>query len=95
MCAEEVGIEEWNEQEDEYAFVYINPEKDWKKVLVKCLVINDKFLVDALPEGAPEPLHLEIKYVLSAFSIGFFFFFFSLIFLVNIQLRIWVVKFQS
>ncbi|XP_030926828.1 probable proteasome inhibitor [Quercus lobata] len=58
---EEVGIEEWNEQEDEYAFVYINPEKDWKKVLVKCLVISDKFLVDALPVGAPEPLHLEIN----------------------------------
>lgn len=94
MCAEEVGIDEWNEQEDEYAFVYINPEKDSKKVLVKCLVINDKFLVDALPEGAPEPLHLEIEYVLSAFSIGFFFFF-PLIFLVNIQLRIWVFKLQS
>lgn len=77
MCADEVGIEDWNEQEDEYAFVYINPEKDSKKVLVKCLVINDKFLVDALPVGAPEPLHLEIKYVLSAFSIGFYFFFFN------------------
>ncbi|XP_065619816.1 probable proteasome inhibitor [Quercus suber] len=58
---DEVGIQDWNEQEDEYAFVYINPEKDSKKVLVKCLVINDKFLVDALPEGAPEPLHLEIN----------------------------------
>ncbi|KAK7828366.1 putative proteasome inhibitor [Quercus suber] len=61
VCADEVGIQDWNEQEDEYAFVYINPEKDSKKVLVKCLVINDKFLVDALPEGAPEPLHLEIN----------------------------------
>ena len=39
VCADKVGIEEWNEQEDKYAFVYINPEKDSEKVLVKCLVI--------------------------------------------------------
>ena len=39
VCTDKVDIEEWNEQEDEYAFVYINPEKDSEKVLVKCLVI--------------------------------------------------------
>ncbi|GMH26519.1 hypothetical protein Nepgr_028362 [Nepenthes gracilis] len=57
---EEVGIEHWNEFDDEYAFVYVNPEKGNKNVLVKCLVMSDKLLVDALGEGAPEPVHLEI-----------------------------------
>lgn len=68
-CVDEVGIENWNEFEDEYAFVYMNPEKDSKKVLVKCLVMDDKFLVDAVADGGSEPVHLEIKYVfLPSFS---------------------------
>ncbi|CAH8286702.1 unnamed protein product [Eruca vesicaria subsp. sativa] len=59
----EVGIEGWNEFE-EYAFVYA--KKGSKKILVKCLVIDDKVLVDAIAEGGREPAHLEIdveKYV--------------------------------
>lgn len=46
----------------EYAFVYKNPKKNNKKVLVKCLVMGDKLMVDALSDGASEPVHLDIKY---------------------------------
>ncbi|KAF8091173.1 hypothetical protein N665_0452s0042 [Sinapis alba] len=53
----EVGIERWNEF-DEYAFVYA---KGSKKILVKCLAIEDKLLVDAVAEGGTEPAHLEIE----------------------------------
>ena len=63
-CIDEVGIERWNELQDDYAFVYFNPEKGSKKVLVKCLVMNDKLLVAALADGASEPIHLEIKWVI-------------------------------
>ncbi|KAK2657750.1 hypothetical protein Ddye_010802 [Dipteronia dyeriana] len=59
---DEVGIDHWNELDDNYAFVYINPENASKKVLVKCLVMNNKLLVDALANGASEPVHLEIEY---------------------------------
>lgn len=58
---EEVGIDRWNEVDDEYAFVYKNPKKGNKKVLLKCLVMGDKLMVDALSDGAPEPVHLEIN----------------------------------
>ncbi|PON59939.1 PI31 proteasome regulator [Parasponia andersonii] len=58
---DEVGIDHWNEVDGEYAFVYANPEKGSKKVLVKCLVMNDKLLVDALADGSSEPVHLEIN----------------------------------
>ncbi|KAL9432687.1 hypothetical protein AB3S75_027664 [Citrus x aurantiifolia] len=59
---DEVGIDHWNElADDNYAFLFINPEKGSKKVLVKCLVMNSKLLVDALAEGASEPVHLEIN----------------------------------
>ncbi|KAK4419010.1 putative proteasome inhibitor [Sesamum alatum] len=58
--SDEVGLENWNDIEDNYAFVYSNPEKGSKKVLVKCLVMNDKLLVDALKEGDSSPLHLEV-----------------------------------
>ena len=60
---EEVGIEHWNEFDDSYAFVYSNPDKGSQKILVKCLAMNDKLLVDAMAEGDSEPVHLEIKYV--------------------------------
>lgn len=56
---DEVGTDGWNEFEDNYAFLYSNPEKGSKKVLVKCLAMNDKLLVDALRDGDSEPLHLE------------------------------------
>ncbi|KAL0451095.1 UNVERIFIED_CONTAM: putative proteasome inhibitor [Sesamum latifolium] len=58
--SDEVGLENWNDLEDNYAFVYSNPEKGSKKVLLKCLVMNDKLLVDALKEGDSSPLHLEL-----------------------------------
>lgn len=60
-CLDEVGIEGWNEYEDNYAFVYSNPDKGFKKILVKCLSMNDSLLVDAFKDGDSEPLHLEIK----------------------------------
>ena len=61
---DEISIEGWNELEDEYAYVYANLEKDsnWKKVIVKCLVMNGKLLIDALTDENSEPLHLEIEY---------------------------------
>ncbi|KAL2920660.1 putative proteasome inhibitor [Bienertia sinuspersici] len=59
--SEEVGIDRWNEVDDEYAFVYKNPKKSNKKVLVKCLVMGDKLMVDALSDGASQPVHLEIN----------------------------------
>lgn len=66
---DEVGIDHWNELDDNYAFVYVKPEKGSKKVLVKCLVMNNKLLVDALADGASEPVHLEIKYAFGSFFI--------------------------
>ncbi|PSS32640.1 Proteasome inhibitor [Actinidia chinensis var. chinensis] len=54
---DEVGIDNWNELEDDYAFLYLNS----KKVLVKCLAMNDKLLVDALSDGDSKPLQLEIN----------------------------------
>ncbi|XP_041024177.1 probable proteasome inhibitor isoform X2 [Juglans microcarpa x Juglans regia] len=58
---DEVGMDQWNELDDEYAFVYTNPDTGSKKVLVKCLAMDDKLLVDALADGASEPVHLEIS----------------------------------
>ncbi|XP_059305504.1 probable proteasome inhibitor [Lycium ferocissimum] len=58
---DEVGIDHWNEFEDSYAFVYSNPEKSSKKVLVKCLAMNNKLLIDAFRDGDNEPLHLELS----------------------------------
>ncbi|CAA0386249.1 unnamed protein product [Arabidopsis thaliana] len=57
----DVGIEGWNEFEGEYAFVYANPKKGSKKILVKCLAMDDKLLVDAIADGGADPAHLEIK----------------------------------
>lgn len=65
---DEVGIDGWNEFDGEYAFVYTNPKKGSKKFLVKCLVMNDKLLVDAIADGGAEPAHLEIEYI-SLFSL--------------------------
>ncbi|XP_051114339.1 probable proteasome inhibitor [Andrographis paniculata] len=60
--SDEVGLDNWNEVEDCYAFVYSSPQKRSKKVLVKCLVMNDKLFVDALEEGdKSQPMHLEIN----------------------------------
>ncbi|KAL4571788.1 hypothetical protein LXL04_018553 [Taraxacum kok-saghyz] len=59
--SDEVGIEGWNEVEENYAFVYSSPEESSKKVLVKCLVMNNQLFVDALAAGSSNPVHLEIK----------------------------------
>lgn len=59
--SEEVGIDHWNEVDDEYAFVYKNPKKGDKKVLVKCMVLGDKLMVDALSDGSSEPVHLDVN----------------------------------
>ncbi|PWA41335.1 proteasome inhibitor-related protein [Artemisia annua] len=59
--SDEAGIDGWNEVEDNYAFVYSSPEDGAKKVLVKCLVMNDKLFIDALAKGSSDPVHLEIN----------------------------------
>ncbi|QHN91710.1 putative proteasome inhibitor [Arachis hypogaea] len=56
----EVSVENWNQLDQEYVFVYVNPKKVLNKVLVKCLVMNEKLLIDALKEGSSHPAHLEI-----------------------------------
>ncbi|OWM67163.1 hypothetical protein CDL15_Pgr000615 [Punica granatum] len=50
-----VGIDRWNELE-EYTSVYAKPacSRGSKKVLVKCLAMNDKLVVDTLKDGADE-----------------------------------------
>ncbi|VYS48489.1 unnamed protein product [Arabidopsis thaliana] len=53
-----VGIEGWNEFDEEYAFVYKCPVK---RYLVKCLAMNDKLLVDAIAEDGKEFGHLQIE----------------------------------
>ncbi|CAN6559805.1 unnamed protein product [Malus baccata var. baccata] len=53
-------MEQWNELDDEYAFVYMNPENGSKNVLVKCLSMNDKLLVDALADRSFQPVLLKI-----------------------------------
>ncbi|KAI3801275.1 hypothetical protein L1987_29379 [Smallanthus sonchifolius] len=59
--SDEAGIEGWNEVEDNYAFVYSSPKDDSKKVLVKCLVMNNQLFVDALASASSNPVHLEIN----------------------------------
>lgn len=56
-----MGLDQWNELENEYAFVYANPEKGSKKVLVKCLVINGTLSADAVADGASQNVHCELK----------------------------------
>ncbi|KAJ4894648.1 Protein kinase domain protein [Raphanus sativus] len=59
----EVGIEGWNES-DEYTFVYVNPKKGTREVVVKCLAIDGgKLLVDAVAEGGTEHAHLKIRFL--------------------------------
>ncbi|XP_052114514.1 probable proteasome inhibitor [Arachis duranensis] len=56
----EVSVENCNQLDQEYVFVYVNPKEVSNKVLVKCLVMNEKLLIDALKEGFSNPAHLEI-----------------------------------
>ncbi|KAL4310863.1 hypothetical protein GQ457_01G021490 [Hibiscus cannabinus] len=57
--SDKVGIDNWNQFEDHYAFVYTNPKKGSKKVLVKCSVMDRKLLVETLCEDISQPIHLE------------------------------------
>ncbi|XP_010529791.1 PREDICTED: probable proteasome inhibitor [Tarenaya hassleriana] len=57
---DEVGIDGWNEFDGEYAFVYTYPDKGSVKVIVKCLAMGDKLLVDAIADGGNVPAHLAI-----------------------------------
>ncbi|XP_071698683.1 probable proteasome inhibitor isoform X2 [Rutidosis leptorrhynchoides] len=59
--SDEAVIDGWNEVEDNYAFVYSSPGKDSKKVLVKCLVMNNQMFVDAVTAGSSNPVHHEIN----------------------------------
>ncbi|CAH9125211.1 unnamed protein product [Cuscuta epithymum] len=59
--SDEVGIDHWNDFENKYAFIYSHRQRRSKKVLVKCLAMNDKLLVDALGEGDNERHHLELN----------------------------------
>ncbi|KAJ4972278.1 hypothetical protein NE237_005377 [Protea cynaroides] len=60
---DEVGIEGWNSTDDDYGFLYRREENGVKKsLLVKCLVMGDKLIVDALVVGGGEekPVNLQI-----------------------------------
>ncbi|KAF9621243.1 hypothetical protein IFM89_016737 [Coptis chinensis] len=56
--SDEVGIEGWNETEDSYGFVYTK-----NTVLVKCLVMGDNLVIDALTGKGQdkEPIYLQIN----------------------------------
>ncbi|KAK6943585.1 PI31 proteasome regulator, N-terminal [Dillenia turbinata] len=51
---DEVGIDGWNESDEEYVFVYAHPVKSSKNM-------NDMLLVDALTTGGAEPVHVEFN----------------------------------
>ncbi|BFG36718.1 hypothetical protein CerSpe_229920 [Prunus speciosa] len=58
---DEVGIQDWNELDDQYAFIYVNPEKGSRKVLVKCLVMEGKLHVYyALTDGSSNYVELDV-----------------------------------
>ncbi|VVA14536.1 PREDICTED: probable proteasome inhibitor, partial [Prunus dulcis] len=58
---DEVGIQDWNELDDQYAFIYVNPEKGSRKVLVKCLVMEGKLHVYyALTDGSSKHVELDV-----------------------------------
>ncbi|XP_076900923.1 uncharacterized protein LOC143555221 [Bidens hawaiensis] len=63
MCLHEANTDGWNEVKDNYAFVYSIPNDASKKVLVKCLAMNqnNQLLIDALASGSSDPVHLEIN----------------------------------
>ncbi|XP_021830428.1 probable proteasome inhibitor isoform X1 [Prunus avium] len=58
---DEVGIQDWNELDDQYAFIYVKPEKGSRKVLVKCLVMEGKLHVYyALTDGSSKHVELDV-----------------------------------
>ncbi|KAL6998372.1 hypothetical protein U1Q18_008499, partial [Sarracenia purpurea var. burkii] len=59
---DEVGIDGWTAIDDYYGFVYSIPDDDSKKVLLKCLVMNNFLHVDALADGPNcVPVHLSLN----------------------------------
>lgn len=56
----EVAVDGWNSMDDDYAFVYLNPNNS-DKFLVRCLVMNEKLLIDAFKDGRSDPVHVEIN----------------------------------
>ncbi|XLT46648.1 hypothetical protein HN873_039252, partial [Arachis hypogaea] len=52
----EVSVENWTR----ICLCLCQSKKVSNKVLVKCLVMNEKLLIDALKEGSSDPAHLEI-----------------------------------
>lgn len=59
--ADLVSVENWDELDDCYGFVYSNSEKHSRKILVKCVVLNDILLVNVLRRGDSEPSEFQIK----------------------------------
>lgn len=68
--AQEVPIDGWNAQDDWYAFEYADPSGDKKPVLVKCLKLGGKLVVNSVLLGssgdAPKILELDV----AAFTTG-------------------------
>ncbi|KAH7843865.1 hypothetical protein Vadar_021562 [Vaccinium darrowii] len=62
---DEVGIDQWNQLDSIYCFLYSNPNNNSNKVWVKCLVVNaasDYLFVDALTEGPnSQSLNLALR----------------------------------
>ena len=66
LVDEEVGIDGWNTMDNCYAFLYSKVEEGKKRrILVKCLVIDDFLAIDPLVLQAllMEPCIVQIKYV--------------------------------
>ncbi|OVA17754.1 Fbxo7/PI31 domain [Macleaya cordata] len=60
----EVGIDGWNQTEDCYGFVYSKNDQDSKNtVLVKCLVMGDHLVIDAISSKTQdkEPISVQIN----------------------------------
>lgn len=41
--------------------MYVNPDKEGKRVILKCLALNGKLAVSAISDGISEPVNLEIE----------------------------------
>ncbi|KAF9669696.1 hypothetical protein SADUNF_Sadunf14G0134100 [Salix dunnii] len=55
--------ESWNEVDGKYAFVYVNLDKEGKRMIMKCLAMNGKLTVSAMPDGLSELVNLEMNIV--------------------------------
>ena len=41
--------------------MYVNPDKEGKRMIMKCLAMNGKLAVSAMSDGLSEPVNLEIE----------------------------------